>query len=233
CTFSAIRQAREEFGEKAIRCYIISMTRSLSDLLEVQFFCKELGIVALPIVPLFETIEDLRSCATLMESAFVHPDYQEQLKACQHQQQVMLGYSDSSKDGGILTSGWEIYQAQQQLAAAGVRHSIAITIFHGRGGAIGRGGGPIYEAILGQPPGTVNGRIRITEQGEMLSFKYGLHAIALRSMELVVAGVVQSSLSSGNPGEQPEEWSAIMDRLSMNAYARYRRLIYEDAEFWR
>jgi phosphoenolpyruvate carboxylase len=232
-TFHTIRQAREEFGEKAIRCYIISMTRSLSDLLEVQFFCKELGIVALPIVPLFETIEDLRSCATLMESAFVHPDYQEQLWACQHQQQVMLGYSDSSKDGGILTSGWEIYLAQQRLAALGVHHSIAITIFHGRGGAIGRGGGPIYEAILGQPPGTVNGRIRITEQGEMLSFKYGLHAIALRSMELVVAGVVQSSLSSSQLNEQQEEWSAIMDRLSTNAYARYRHLIYEDAEFLR
>ncbi len=213
-TFHAIRQAREEFGEQAIRCYIISMTRNLSDLLEVQFFCKELGIIALPIVPLFETIEDLRLCATFMERAFVHPD-------------------DSSKDGGILTSAWEIYQAQQRLAALGLRHSIAITIFHGRGGAIGRGGGPIYEAILGQPPGTVNGRIRITEQGEMLSFKYGLHAIALRSMELVVAGVVQSSLSSDKPDEQPEEWSTIMDRLSTNAYARYRRLIYEDPEFLR
>ena len=232
-TFHAIRQAREEFGEQAIRCYIISMTRNLSDLLEVQFFCKELGIIALPIVPLFETIEDLRLCATFMERAFVHPDYQRQLKACQYQQQVMLGYSDSSKDGGILTSAWEIYQAQQRLAALGLRHSIAITIFHGRGGAIGRGGGPIYEAILGQPPGTVNGRIRITEQGEMLSFKYGLHAIALRSMELVVAGVVQSSLSSDKPDEQPEEWSTIMDRLSTNAYARYRRLIYEDPEFLR
>jgi phosphoenolpyruvate carboxylase len=145
----------------------------------------------------------------------------------------MLGYSDSSKDGGILTSSWEIYLAQQRLAALGVRHSIAITIFHGRGGAIGRGGGPIYEAILGQPPGTVNGRIRITEQGEMLSFKYGLHAIALRSMELVVAGVVQSSLSSSQLNEQQEEWLAIMDRLSTNAYARYRHLIYEDAEFLR
>ena len=232
-TFQAIRHAREEFGEKAIRCYIISMTRSLSDLLEVQFFCKELGIIGLPIVPLFETIQDLRLCATLMEGAFVHPDYQGQLKACQYQQQVMLGYSDSSKDGGILTSAWEIYQAQQRLAALGLRHSIAITSFHGRGGAIGRGGGPIYEAILGQPPGTVNGRIRITEQGEMLSFKYGLHAIALRNMELVVAGVAQSSLSSGKLNGPPEEWSAIMDRLSTNAYARYRRLIYEDAEFLR
>jgi phosphoenolpyruvate carboxylase len=145
----------------------------------------------------------------------------------------MLGYSDSSKDGGILTSAWEIYQAQRWLAALGLRHSIAITLFHGRGGAIGRGGGPIYEAILGQPPGTVNGRIRITEQGEMLSFKYGLHAIALRSMELVVAGVVQSSLSSDKPDEEPEEWSTIMNRLSTNAYARYRRLIYEDPEFLR
>src|SRR3989440_7454316 len=215
------------------------MTRGLSDLLEVQFFCKELGIVALPIVPLFKTIEDLRLCATFMERAFVHPDYQRQLKACQYQQQVMLGYSDSSKDGGILTSAWEIYQAQRRLAALGLRHSIAITIFHGRGGAIGRGGGPIYEAILGQPPGTVNGRIRITEQGEMLSFKYGLHEIALRNMELVVAGVVQSSIpddllkTSPLPPQMSQEWQETMQRLSAKAYVHYHQFIYETPEFLR
>src|SRR5579859_3134037 len=236
-TFDAIRLARQEFGEKAVSCYIISMSRSLSDLLEVQFFCKEAGITGLPIVPLFETVEDLRSCTDILESAFTHPLYRTYLETCHDQQQVMLGYSDSSKDGGILTSSWELYQAQSRLANLASRYSIGITIFHGRGGAIGRGGGPIYEAILGQPPGSVNGRIRITEQGEMLSFKYGLPAVALRNLELVVAGVAQSSLPDEKlretdlPVRAPEHWSVVMDRLSASAYARYRRLIYDDPDF--
>ena len=236
-TFRAIRQAREEFGQSAITCYIISMSHTLSDLLEVQFFCKEVGIQSLPIVPLFETISDLDDCMHILEAAFTHPSYRAYLQHCCQQQQVMLGYSDSSKDGGILTSSWELYKAQRQLAELGRRHNIGITIFHGRGGAIGRGGGPIYEAILGQPPGTVNGRIRITEQGEMLSFKYGQHEIAMRNMELVVAGVVQSSI----PDEQiietqvhpraPQEWIDVMNQLSGSAHQRYRHLIYEDPQF--
>jgi phosphoenolpyruvate carboxylase len=236
-TFDAVRRAREDFGVNAVTCYIISMTRSLSDLLEVQFFCKEAGIVGLPIVPLFETIEDLRSCTTILESAFTYPIYRVHLETCQNQQQVMLGYSDSSKDGGILSSNWELYQAQQRLAALGASYAIGITIFHGRGGAIGRGGGPIYEAILGQPQGSVNGRIRITEQGEMLSFKYGLPAIALRNLELVFSGVAQSSLpvemlkEAELPVHAPEHWSVVMDRLSASAFTRYRRLIYDDPEF--
>ncbi len=238
-TFDTIRQARAEFGEQAITCYIISMSRTVSDLLEVQFFCKEAGITNLPIVPLFETIDDLRSCTNTLESAFHQPNYRRWITSCDNQQQVMLGYSDSSKDGGILTSSWELYLAQTRLAALGARHGIGITIFHGRGGAIGRGGGPIYEAILGQPPHTVNGRIRITEQGEMLSFKYGLHAIALRNMELVVAGVAQSSI----PGDillpalthihTPSAWLETMQGLSTKAYARYRQLIYDTPEFLR
>jgi phosphoenolpyruvate carboxylase len=215
------------------------MSRSLSDLLEVQFFCKEAGLAALPIVPLFETIDDLRTCTHILESAFDHPLYRAHVRASGERQQVMLGYSDSSKDGGILTSGWELYQAQCRLAELGARHAIDITIFHGRGGAIGRGGGPIYEAILGQPPDTVNGRIRITEQGEMLSFKYGLPEIALRNLELVVAGVVQSSIPRGalQEADQPvhalDAWASIMDTLSARAYAHYRRLIYETPEFLR
>lgn len=236
-TFDAIRQAREEFGNAVITCYIISMTRSLSDLLEVQFFCKEAGIVGLPIVPLFETIDDLRSCTDILEHTFSHPLYRTHLKTCHNQQQIMLGYSDSSKDGGILTSSWELYQAQTRLAALGTRHHIDITIFHGRGGAIGRGGGPIYDAILGQPPGTVNGRIRMTEQGEMLSFKYGLHAIAFRNLELVVAGVVQASLPSDSlpgseiPASVLRRWAEVMQRLSESAYTHYRRLIYDTPDF--
>src|SRR5436305_12865447 len=238
-TFDAIARAREEFGRNAITCYIISMARTLSDLLEVLFFCKEAGIPDLPIVPLFETIEDLRSCTTILEDAFNHPIYREHVETCHSQQQIMLGYSDSSKDGGILTSSWELYQVQRRLTDLGKRSSIGITIFHGRGGAVGRGGGPIYEAILGQPPGSVNGRIRITEQGEMLSFKYGLPAIALRNLELVVAGVTQSSLPDEKlkntklSVHEPERWSKVMNRLSASAYSRYRRLIYDNPDFLR
>src|SRR5579883_591037 len=238
-TFDAIREAREQFGKDAVTCYIISMTCSLSDLLEVQFFCKEAGISDLPIVPLFETIEDLRTCTAIMEQAFTYPLYRAYVQACGNRQQVMLGYSDSSKDGGILTSSWELYQAQTRLAALGRKHGIGITLFHGRGGAVGRGGGPIYEAILGQPPGTVNGHIRITEQGEMLSFKYGLPNIALRNLELVVSGVIQASLppeilqETGTPVDVPERWREIMTELSASAYAHYRRLIYEDPDFLR
>jgi phosphoenolpyruvate carboxylase len=235
-TFYTIRQAREEFGPRAITCYIISMSHTLSDLLEVQFFCKEAGIDDLPIVPLFETINDLHECTGILEEAFTHANYQVYLSRCQQQQQVMLGYSDSSKDGGILTSGWELYKTQLALAELGRKHGVGITIFHGRGGAIGRGGGPIYEAILGQPPGTVNGRIRITEQGEMLSFKYGLHEIAIRNMELVVAGVAKSSIPDRQIMTQvhphtPEAWVEAMERLSTSAHARYRALIYEDPQF--
>lgn len=238
-TFEAIRQARREFGEDAITCYVISMTSAVSDLLEVLFFCKETGIIGLPIVPLFETIEDLRGCSTILEAALQVPIYRAHVRACGEQQQVMLGYSDSSKDGGILTSSWELYQAQERLAELGQRHQPGIMLFHGRGGAIGRGGGPIYDAILGQPPGSVNGRLRITEQGEMLSFKYGLPAIALRNLELVVAGVITASLpAEAQPEtsistEQSQRWRAIMEDLSARAYAWYRRLIYDNPDFLR
>ncbi|HEU5229597.1 MAG TPA: phosphoenolpyruvate carboxylase, partial [Ktedonobacteraceae bacterium] len=177
------------------------------------------------------------NCTEILEQAFTHPDYRAYVANCQQQQQVMLGYSDSSKDGGILTSSWELYKAQTRLAELGRRQHIAITLFHGRGGAIGRGGGPIYEAILGQPPDTVNGRLRITEQGEMLSFKYGLHEIAIRNMELVVAGVVQASMSDEEISEArvhphpSAAWLATMERLSASAHGRYRQLIYDDPGF--
>ncbi|GCF08531.1 phosphoenolpyruvate carboxylase [Dictyobacter arantiisoli] len=236
-TFQTIRQVREAFGKKAITCYIISMTHQLSDIMEVQFFCKEVGIYDLQIVPLFETINDLRECTAILEQAFNNPLYSAYLDNCKREQQVMLGYSDSSKDGGILTSSWELYQAQSRLGELSERRDIAIRIFHGRGGAIGRGGGPIYEAILAQPPKSVNGRIRITEQGEMLSFKYGIHDIAMRNMELVVAGTVQSSIPNQDIIERQvhpkarQEWITALQDLSENALQRYRALIYQDPTF--
>ena len=235
-TFHAINTARDQFGKRAVACYIISMSNTLSDLLEVQFFCKEVGIDDLPIVPLFETIDDLRSCTAILEQAFTHPAYRAYLERCNMQQQVMLGYSDSSKDGGILTSAWELYKAQGKLAELGEQYHVGITMFHGRGGAIGRGGGPIYEAILGQPPRTVNGRIRITEQGEMLFFKYGLHEIAIRNMELVVTGVIRASLPESYHSQvttSEAAWEEILDQLSHTAHQTYRHLIYENPHFLR
>src|SRR5207302_11372175 len=136
-----------EFGRNAITCYIISMTRTLSDLLEVLFFCKEAGIRDLPIVPLFETIDDLRSCTTILENAFNHPVYREHVETCRSEQKIMLGYSDSSKDGGILTSSWELYQVQRRFTDLGTRSAIGITIFHGSGGSVVRVGVPTYEAV--------------------------------------------------------------------------------------
>ncbi len=236
-TFQALGYARETYGKRAITCYIISMSHGLSDLLEVQFFLKEVGISDLRIVPLFETIDDLRSCTAILEQAFTSPVYRSYLEQGTHEQHVMLGYSDSSKDGGILTSSWELYQAQRRLTELSARYSIPITIFHGRGGAIGRGGGPIHEAILAQPPGSVHGRLRITEQGEMLSFKYGLHEIALRNMELVVAGVVQSSIPDEHILETQvhptptARWEEMMSALSASAHSHYRQLIYQDPAF--
>ncbi len=236
-TFHAIWQARETFGAQAISCYIISMTHTVSDILEVQFLCKEVGIFDLPIVPLFETIADLRGCTEILQQVFDKPVYRHYVESCHDVQQVMLGYSDSSKDGGILTSSWELYQAQSRLADVSQQRGIGITIFHGRGGAIGRGGGPIYEAILGQPPRSVNGRMRITEQGEMLAFKYGQYDIAMRNMELVVAGVVQASIPDEHVIETQihpqatQEWLSCMNQLSESAHARYRKLIYEDPSF--
>ncbi|HTI14956.1 MAG TPA: phosphoenolpyruvate carboxylase [Dictyobacter sp.] len=236
-TFQAIRTARALYGPKAVTCYIVSMTHTVSDLLEVQFFFKEVGINDLPIVPLFETINDLRDCTAILKQAFDLPVYKNYVEHCRDQQQVMLGYSDSSKDGGILTSAWELYQAQRRLAVLGQEYQIGIVIFHGRGGAIGRGGGPIYEAILGQPPSSINGRLRITEQGEMLSFKYGVHEIAIRNLELIIAGVVQSSIPEKEIIETQvhptptDEWVASLEQLSASAYTHYRQLIYEDPTF--
>ncbi len=173
------------------------MAQSVSDLLELAVLLKEAGLVGadgrsgIDIVPLFETIEDLRSCARVMDQAFALPAYRRLVASRADTQEVMLGYSDSNKDGGPVTSGWELYKAEIELIDVFRRHGVRLRLFHGRGGSVGRGGGPSYEAILAQPGGAVRGQIRITEQGETISSKYSNPEVGRRNLEILVAATLE------------------------------------------
>src|SRR5262245_24233061 len=188
---------------------------------------------SLSIVPLFETIEDLRRAPEIMRRLFENPVYRRQLASQDDSQEVMIGYSDSSKDGGILTSSWELYKAQERLWEVARAHGIELRLFHGRGGTVGRGGGPSYEAIMAQPPETVAGRIKITEQGEVISSKYGLAEIALRSLELTTSAVIAASLPqpAQNAGKL-SRWQDVMEEVSAEAFTTYRRFVRETEGFY-
>ena len=204
----AARDIRARYGARAIRNYIISHTETVSDLLEVMLLQKETGLLRidggdgddgasgeLMVIPLFETIPDLQRAAGIMGRAMALP-LVKQLIAQQGQlQEVMLGYSDSNKDGGFLTSNWELYKAELALVADFRQAGVKLRLFHGRGGTVGRGGGPSYEAILAQPPGTVNGQIRLTEQGEIIASKFSNAEIGRRNLELLVAATLEASLA--------------------------------------
>ncbi len=255
-TFAVIQWARQTIDPDSVGAYIVSMTHQASDILGVVLLAKEAGLcgedlqgdyrAALDIAPLFETIEDLHRSPHLMETLFAHPIYRKHLKARGDIQEIMLGYSDSSKDGGNLTSSWELYKAQKALWETARRHGIVLRLFHGRGGTVGRGGGPTHRAILAQPPGTVEGRIKITEQGEVISSKYANQGTGLYNLELMAAGVIEASLlhpasSTGVAAGfslrlRPEEndpmarYENVMEHLSEIAYRKYRELV-EDPEF--
>jgi phosphoenolpyruvate carboxylase len=183
---------------------------------------------------LFETIEDLRNAPGVLERLFANPAYQKLLAAQGNLQEVMIGYSDSSKDGGILTSSWELYQAQERLSEVARAHGVTLRLFHGRGGTVGRGGGPSHEAILAQPANTIAGRIKITEQGEVISSKYSLPDIALRSLELKTSAVIAASLPRAKPAteEQIARWQALMEELSATAFAAYRKMVRATPGFY-
>src|SRR5207248_3425078 len=176
--FHAAAEAHAKFGADAIPQCIISMCKGISDMLEVALLLKEVGLVhpsgrsAINIVPLFETIEDLQASAAIMDRLLSLHEYRKLVDSRGAVQEVMLGYSDSNKDGGFVTSGWELYKAEIGLVEVFARHHVRLRLFHGRGGSVGRGGGPSYDAIVAQPGGAVNGQIRITEQGEIISSKY-------------------------------------------------------------
>jgi phosphoenolpyruvate carboxylase len=177
-------------------------------------------------VPLFETSRDLRNAGGVLDALFSIPWYRERIGG---RQEVMIGYSDSAKDAGRLTAGWDLYRAQEEVVNVCRRHDIRVTLFHGRGGSVGRGGGPTHMAIQAQPPGSIDGTLRVTEQGEMLQALFGLPDIALRTLEIYTTGTLEAWLTP--PAEPKPEWRAVMDRLAEDAKTAYRGLVYETPEF--
>jgi len=242
--FETARVMRERFGPSAIRHYIISHCETVSDLLEVLLLQKEVGLMQgvlddnavndLIVVPLFETIEDLRNAAPIMRDYYALPGIARLVQRSGAEQDIMLGYSDSNKDGGIFTSNWELYRAEialvelfDQLANS---HNIQLRMFHGRGGTVGRGGGPSYQAILAQPPGTVRGQIRLTEQGEVIGSKYANPEIGRRNLETLVAATLEATLLQPTK-PATRDYLKAAEALSLASMAAYRALVYETPGF--
>ena len=238
-------EMRRVYGDEAIRHYIVSHTETVSDLLEVLLLQKECGLMRgtldprdadasaadLIVVPLFETIGDLRNAAPIMRDLYALPGILRLVTNSGAQQDIMLGYSDSNKDGGILTSIWELYRASTALAEFfASMPNVTMRLFHGRGGTVGRGGGPSYDAILAQPPGTVNGQIRLTEQGEVIASKYANPQIGHVNLELLVAATLEATLLSQHKAPPPE-FLAVAEELSLASMAAYRGLVYETDGF--
>jgi phosphoenolpyruvate carboxylase len=235
--FRTAAELRNTFGPQIIHTSIISMAQSVSDLLVVAVLLKEAGLAdadgrcGIDIVPLFETIDDLRRCAQVADHAFALPAYRRLVASRADTQEVMLGYSDSNKDGGPVTSGWELYKAEIELVDVSRRHGVRLRLFHGRGGSVGRGGGPSYDAILAQPGGAVCGQIRITEQGETISSKYSNPEVGRRNLEILVAATLEASLLEPERSAPRGEYLVAMESLSAAAYAAYRNLVYETPGF--
>ncbi|HSJ91142.1 MAG TPA: phosphoenolpyruvate carboxylase [Ilumatobacter sp.] len=229
--------AHRRFGERSIPHYVISMAQSVSDVLEVAVLLREVGLVridadtgaieaAVDVVPLFETIADLRRSDVTLTEMLAHERYSRLVASRGGWQEVMIGYSDSNKDGGYVASQWELYRAQRALVAAAERAGVRIRLFHGRGGTVGRGGGPAYQAILAQPPGSVHGALRITEQGEMVAAKYSQPASARRNLETLLAATLEATcLDEEQLGEDADRFGEAMDALSELALDTYRGLI--------
>jgi phosphoenolpyruvate carboxylase len=242
--FEMARRMLTSFGKQAIRHYIISHTESVSDLLEVLLLQKEVGLLRgtldaqahndLIVVPLFETIEDLRNAAPIMRDFYALPGVAALIARSGGEQDIMLGYSDSNKDGGIFTSNWELYRAEIALVELFDKlkgsHGITLRMFHGRGGTVGRGGGPSNQAILAQPPGTVRGQIRLTEQGEVIGSKYANPEIGRRNLETLVAATLEATLLQPTKSASRAFLDAAAE-LSEASMAAYRSLVYETPGF--
>src|SRR5712672_2150594 len=235
--FHEAAKAHARFGADAIPQCIISMCKGMSDMLEVALLLKEVGLVnpsgrsAINIVPLFETIEDLQASSGIMDRMLSLHDYRKLVDSRGAVQEVMLGYSDSNKDGGFVTSGWELYKAEIGLVDVFERHGVRLRLFHGRGGSVGRGGGPSYDAILAQPGGAVNGQIRITEQGEIISSKYSNAEVGRNNLEILAAATLEASLLQPKHSAPHPEYLKAMEQLSALAFKAYRGLVYETDGF--
>ncbi len=235
--FHAAVELKQRYGDGAIRNSIISNTQSASDLLELAVIMKQTGLVSpeghttMHLIPLFETIGDLRACPDIMAQLLDIPEYRRMVDAMGGVQEIMLGYSDSNKDGGYITSGWELYKAEIRLIELFRKHGVKLRLFHGRGGTVGRGGGPSYDAILAQPNGAVNGHLRLTEQGEIISSKYTNPELGRRNLEILAAATLEASLLQKARPEPDPAYLDVMDEISQGAFETYRALIYETPNF--
>jgi phosphoenolpyruvate carboxylase len=230
-TFRTIRQAHDWYGPDSISAYVVSVTQAPSDILAVQLLAREADLEgALDIVPLFETVADLKAAPTIMAELFSNPAYREHLRARGHNQQIMVGYSDSNKDSGYLAANWALYQAQRDLAHTCQEHGVALELFHGRGGTIERGGGPANQAILAQPPGSVAGRLKVTEQGEVIAERFANPHIAYRQLSQMVNAVLQASMPHQRRSLEPQ-WEEAMEEMAETAGHAYRALVYDTPGF--
>jgi phosphoenolpyruvate carboxylase len=239
-TFDRIRQAENE-AESSVETFILSMAREASDVLAVQFLALRAGLLKvdgeghctenrLGVTPLFETIGDLEEAPQVLRRLLKDPFYRSALEKRGDLQEIMLGYSDSGKDAGYVTSNWALYKAQRALSEVAKEHGVKLRLFHGRGGTVGRGGGPSYDAILAQPSGTVEGRIRITEQGEVISYKYSMPGLARRNLDTILAAVLEASAEE-KAREPKKEWVEALEQLSAASCETYRGLVYKDEDF--
>jgi phosphoenolpyruvate carboxylase len=236
--FAAAARARQVYGAACIQNAIVSKTAGASDLLELAVLLKEVGLLRphlgalhVNLVPLFETIHDLERAGEVMEQLVNVPAYRALLRSRGDVQEVMLGYSDSNKDGGFLTSGWALHQAEARLVEVAARNGFTLRLFHGRGGSVGRGGGPSYQAILAQPAGAVQGQIRLTEQGEVIASKYANPDVGRRHLEVLAAATLEATLLKQSEAARKPEFLSAMEALSAHAFAAYRSLVYETPGF--
>ncbi len=240
-TFEGIQRAKESFSEPPVETFVLSMARHASDVLSVQLLARRAGLLEvdeegwctknyLRITPLFETVDDLRRAPEVLRHLLEDPFYRSSLSQSGDLQEIMLGYSDSGKDAGYVTSNWTLYEAQGLLSSVALEHGVKLRLFHGRGGSTGRGGGPSYQAIMAQPANTLDGSIRITEQGEVISFKYSMRGLARRNLDTVLAAVLEAS-AGDFPREPAPRWVEAMEAMSTKARETYRNLVYEDVGF--
>jgi len=236
--FQAIAFCRRKYGKRAIGPFIVSMTEGADDILSVLLLAQwgELqnrrGEVPLDVAPLLETVDDLHAGPDILKALLSSDLYRAHLQRRKNRQTIMIGYSDSNKDGGLASSRWAIQNAQEMLVNAMASEDIELTLFHGRGGTVSRGGSKTHVSVLGAPPGTVNGRLRVTEQGEIINEKYGLRGIALRTLEQITGSVALATAMPRHRGNDMPEWHDIMDDIAAESRKTYRRLVYDSPEFY-